>query len=49
MPDVVTHFTNNLKNADRVRYRLKPKAFIHQQFMQMKITLRMYRKIGRKY
>ena len=38
MPEVVTHFTNNIKNADRAKKRLKPKAFIHPDTSEISVV-----------
>ena len=38
MPDIVTHFTNNLKNTDREHNRLKPKAFIHPDTSEISVV-----------
>jgi hypothetical protein len=38
MPDVVTHFTNNIKNADKTNNRLKPKAFIHPNTSEISVV-----------
>jgi len=38
MPDVVTHFTNNKKNYDEEKKRLKPKAFIHKETSEISVV-----------
>lgn len=38
MPNVVTHFTNSLKNTDRVNGRLKPVAFIHPDRSEISVV-----------
>ena len=37
MPEVVTHFTNNIKNADKAKNRLKLKAFIHPDTSEISV------------
>jgi len=38
MPDVVTHFTNNKKNYDEEKKRLKPRAFIHRDTTEISVV-----------
>jgi len=38
MPEIVTHFTNNLKNTDIIRNRLKQKAFIHPDTSEVSVV-----------
>lgn len=38
MPDVATHFTNNMKNTDEANKRLKPKAFIHPNTSEISVV-----------
>jgi len=38
MPDVVTHFTNNKKNYDEEKKRLKPIAFIHRNTTEISVV-----------
>jgi hypothetical protein len=38
MPEVVTHFTNNIRNADKINNRLKPKAFIHPDKSEISVV-----------
>ena len=38
MPDIVTHFTNNLRCVDKAKQRLKPKAFIHPDTSEISVV-----------